>query len=272
MVTEKILDFNKIKGIQVGGSLVGNPLMTVIYYYFDDILIDTGSYHTRKSIINLINNNKIEKALLTHYHEDHAGNAKFLVDNGIPVYGNHNTAITLRNNIRLKPYEHILFGRLEKVIINSLPKTVVTKNYNLVPIHTPGHSIDHTVYYEPYQGWLFSGDLFLSPKIKYWRKDENIKETLNSLDRILQLDFDCLFCGHNPQLNNPKQLIKLKREQLISLVEQVDHLIKLGLLEKEIINLLVKGNEKRLAKWLTLGDVSYKNMVLAAIDVARLNA
>jgi glyoxylase-like metal-dependent hydrolase (beta-lactamase superfamily II) len=266
MVIEDILDFGEITGVEVGGSLVGNPLMTVICYYVDDVLIDTGPYYARKSIRKFIANNKVEKVLLTHYHEDHAGNARLFVDKGIPVYGNHRTVIKLKERNRLKPYEYILFGKLEKVTISTLPEIIVTDRYSLVPIHTPGHSSDHTVYYEADQGWLFSGDLFLSPKIKYWRKDEDMRATISSLDRILKLDFEYLFCGHNPQQKNPKQLVQLKKQQLISLVEEVQDLLQQGFCRKEIVNILVKGKEKRIAKWLTLGDASYANMILAAID------
>jgi hypothetical protein len=49
-------------------------------------------------------------------------------------------------------------------------------------------------------------------------------------------------------------------------VEEVQDLLQQGFCRKEIVNILVKGKEKRIAKWLTLGDASYANMILAAID------
>jgi glyoxylase-like metal-dependent hydrolase (beta-lactamase superfamily II) len=269
MITEEILDFGDIRGLRVGGSLIGPPLMTVIYYYLDGILIDTGSYYARKSIKNFIENNKVTMAFLTHYHEDHSGNAAFLVNSGVQVFGHNETVKALARHNRLKPYEHILFGKLEPAIINILPEKIETNRFILTPIHTPGHSHDHTVYYEPNQGWLFSGDLFLSPKIKYWRKDEDLLATINSLDLVLQLDFQSLFCGHNPKLNNPKNFLTAKKNQLLTLLGKVDALISKGLCQNEVIRTLCKGKEAHIAKWFTLGDASYKNMIVSAIDVVK---
>jgi glyoxylase-like metal-dependent hydrolase (beta-lactamase superfamily II) len=268
MIIEERLDFDEVCGIKVGDSIFGHRLMTVIYYHIDDILIDTGPYCARKAIKNYIEQHNIARAVLTHYHEDHAGNAGLLLSNGITVLGHEKTATKLKNKIRLKPYEHILFGKLEPAEIDLLPDVVSTKHYDLFPVHTPGHSLDHTVYHEPNRGWLFSGDQFLGRKIKYWRKDEDMHSTLQSLERVLKLDFDSLFCGHNPKLKNPKRHLESKRQQLLDLVGKVNQLSERGLSKKEILNELVKGREKRVAKWLTLGDASYKNMIEAAMDVS----
>jgi glyoxylase-like metal-dependent hydrolase (beta-lactamase superfamily II) len=268
MFTEEILNFGEVRGVKVGGSIFGRPLMTVIFYHIDDMLIDTGPYCARRAIKNYIEQHNIGRAVLTHYHEDHAGNAGFLLSNGVTVFGHEKTATKLKNKILLKPYEHILFGKLEPAKIELLPDVVSTKHYDLIPIPTPGHSLDHTVYHEPNQGWLFSGDLFLGQKIKYWRKDEDMHSTLQSLDRVLKLNFDSLFCGHNPKFKNPKRFLESKKQQLLDLVDKVNQLSALGLGKQEIINELIKGKEKRIAKWLTLGDASYKNMVEAAMDVS----
>ncbi|MGD8909143.1 MAG: MBL fold metallo-hydrolase [Chromatiales bacterium] len=268
MITEERLDFGEVCGIKVRDSIFGHPLMAVIFYHIDDLLIDTGPYCARKVIKNYIEQQNIGSALLTHYHEDHAGNARFLLSKGVTVLGHEKTATKLKNKIRLKPYEHILFGKLEPAKIDLLPNVVSTKHYDLVPVHTPGHSIDHTVYHEPNRGWLFSGDLFLGQKIKYWRKDEDMHSTLQSLDHVLKLDFDSLFCGHNPKLKNPKRYLESKKQHLLDLVDKVNQLSAHGLNKNEILNELIKGKEKRIAKWLTLGDASYKNMIEAAMDVS----
>jgi glyoxylase-like metal-dependent hydrolase (beta-lactamase superfamily II) len=48
-------------------------------------------------------------------------------------------------------------------------------------IPTPGHSEDHICLFEPNEGWLFSGDLFISERVKYMREDENVYSLLDSL-------------------------------------------------------------------------------------------
>ncbi|MEJ2692532.1 MAG: MBL fold metallo-hydrolase [Candidatus Thiodiazotropha sp.] len=268
MTTEEIVSFGDIKGIKVGGSIIGMPLMRVFFYHLDSILIDTGPYCSRRSIENYLEQHDIDRALLTHYHEDHAGNARYLTNRGIQVFGHEKTVSLLNKKHLLKPYEHILFGKLESAKIESLPDIIHTANYELIPVHTPGHSCDHMAYYEPNRGWLFSGDLFLGSRIKYWRKDEDMSAMLQSLDSVLKLDFERLFCGHNPKLKKPKKYIESKRQQLLELIDRVSDLMRSGLQRKEILKQLTEGKETRFAKWLTLGDASYKNMVAAAIDVA----
>ncbi len=63
------------------------------------------------------------------------------------------------------------------------------KKYKLHPIHTTSHSSDHIIYHEIEQGWVFSGELFLSRKIKFFRQDEDIALTINSLKKLISLDF-----------------------------------------------------------------------------------
>ena len=67
MLSKERLDFGQVQGVRVGGAAFGKPLMTVIFYYVDNILIDTGSFHTRPIINEFCDSAKISKILLTHY-------------------------------------------------------------------------------------------------------------------------------------------------------------------------------------------------------------
>lgn len=270
MITEEYLDFTPVTGIKVGGSFIGKPLMKVIFYYLDGILIDTGSYYTRRVIENFVRNNPVNKIYLTHYHEDHAGNARYLnkVLN-LPVYGHPLTASTLKKHIQLKPYEYFMFGPLQAAEIHNVPAVVETGRFTLHPIHTPGHSADHVIYHEKNEGWVFSGDLFLGSKIQYFRKDENIIQTLNSLKLLASLEFDKLFCGHNPKLQNPKIFVEKKIKQIQSILEEVKTLTEQGVEDKEILKRLVKNTNDFIPRLISLGDVSYKNLIQASIDSVR---
>ena len=44
-----------------------------------------------------------------------------------------------------------------------------TPRFRFRVIHTPGHSADHIALYEPNRRWLFSGDLYLAPRLRYLR-------------------------------------------------------------------------------------------------------
>jgi len=267
---EEKLDFGKVVGMRVGYAPIGKPLISVIFYYIDGLLIDTGAFNTRPSVKRFVESNVVNQIALTPYHEDHAGNAGYLEKTcAIPVYGHEATISALKRKVPLKPYEYYMFGRLEKANITPLPDVIETKNYQFYPVHTPGHSIDHVVYHERNEGWLFSGDLFLGSRIKFFRKDEDILQTIISLQKTIALDFDHLFCGHNPKIGEPKPFLKAKLEQLMQLMSDVKKLINEGLSDKEILRTLSKGKEVHLARCITLGDVSYKYMVASALHALR---
>ena len=116
-------------------------------------------------------------------------------------------------------------------------------------------------------GWLFSGDLYLAERIKYFRTDEKFLDQINSLKKVLELDFEILFCSHNPCLKNGKLKLKNKLQYLEDLYGRIRSLLQEGLSENAIIKKLRTRND-RVAKWLTLGNVSFTNMIRSAITSA----
>lgn len=260
------LNFGPVTGFRVGHAPVGKPLMTVICYRMDDVLIDTGPRNARGLVVDLVGSESLRGIYLTHYHEDHAGNAGYLQERfDIPVYGHALTAEMLKQKIKLKPYEHYMWGALDAARVLPLENYFTTENYRFEVIHTPGHSHDHVVFWEKSQGWLFSGDMYLGARIKYFRSDEDIYQTVVSLNTIAALDFDILFCGHNPQLVEPVKAIQRKIDHLENIIGQVRQLHESGLPQREILRRAVQGRESWLARLITLGDVSYRHMVLSAL-------
>jgi glyoxylase-like metal-dependent hydrolase (beta-lactamase superfamily II) len=62
-------------------------------------------------------------------------------------------------------------------------------------LYTPGHSLDHLCLYEPRQGWLFSGDLFVGGRDRALRSGCDIWQIIASLKAIAALPVVCLFAG-----------------------------------------------------------------------------
>ena len=109
---------------------------------------------------------------------------------------------------------------------------------SFLPIHTPGHSKDHTVYLEEQHGWLFSGDLYLGDRIKFFRSDERIGEQIASLEKVLTFDFDALFCGHRPRPEGGRAHLERKLDFLGSLHATVSEWVRQGLPERTIVRRL----------------------------------
>jgi len=261
-----IKKFGRIEAFELGYGLLGKPIMNVHFFLVDEICIDTAQSLMRKNVLGIIREKKINRVLLTHFHEDHSGNAAAVSKvKTVPVFGHPITIQKMKAGFSILPYQHMIWGASEKIEMIPLPSIVHSNSISLVPIHTPGHSEDHTCYLEKNEGWLFSGDLYLAPRIKYFRADEKMEDTIQSLRKVLALDFQTLFCAHNPELTDGKKKIREKLNYLQNFYGQVDTLYRRGLNEKEIMkNLPYK--ETCLVKTMTMGNVSLAQMVRSAVN------
>ena len=253
-------DFGQVIGHELGWSPVGRPLMTTICYRVGPVMIDTGPPHMRAAVLDLITRNRLEAILLTHYHEDHSGNSAAIRNLGLPVFAGEQTAEKLRQPYKIFPYQHLMWGANSPAELDLFPGTIEIAGFRFESIETPGHSRDHTVYLESNNGWLFAGDIYLSHQIKYFRADEHIDEQINSLRKVLDLDFESLFCGHHPRPENGKEYIRQKLQYLEDFYGKVAVLATDGMDAAAIMKAL-KLKEQRLVKWICFGNVSMKNMV-----------
>jgi glyoxylase-like metal-dependent hydrolase (beta-lactamase superfamily II) len=256
--------FGPVTGYELGFSPIGRPLMTVFFYHVDGLIIDTGQRHMRQAVFDILDRHRPDRILLTHHHEDHSGNAgavrsRYEVD----VMGHSLTAQKLAGPFKIRAYQHLVWGKSDPAPV--LPAAEIrTRSGRLIPIHTPGHSRDHTVYLNTDQGWLFSGDLYLGDRIKYFLADENIHDQIVSLKTILDHDFDALFCCHHPSVKNGKARLEKKLAFLQDFCGAVHHLRQKGMAESDIIRQLDRHQE-RLVKWVTLGNACFANMVRSAL-------
>ncbi len=248
--------FGEVEMIQLGYSPIGSPLMSVFMYVVDGLLIDTAQHHMAKVVMGLLRETSLSRIVLTHHHEDHSGNAAMISSrHAIPVMAHPLAAEKLRLGFPIRPYQHLVWGKTPALAVTPLIDAVETNRFLLTPIHTPGHSKDHIVFFENQRGWLFSGDLYLGERIKFFRSDEDFCDQIASLKKLMKLDFDTLFCAHNPCLKNGKQKIKNKLQFLEDLYGHVRKLVEKGCSAKAIIKELDPRNDRGV-KWLTMGNVS----------------
>ncbi|MDI6742665.1 MAG: MBL fold metallo-hydrolase [Smithella sp.] len=260
------INFGKVEAFELGYGFLRKPVMNVHFFLVDEICIDTAQSLMRKHFLETIREKKINQVILTHFHEDHSGNAAAVQEaKKVPVFGHPITVQKMKAGSSILPYQYFMWGPSEKLDMKPLPPVIESNSISLIPVHTPGHSPDHTSFLEKNEGWLFSGDLYLAPRIKYFRADEKIEETIRSLEKVLELDFQTLFCAHNPQPAEGKKKIREKLEFLKHFCGEVATLHQRGLNEKEIIkNLPYK--EVLLVKIMTTGNVSLACMVRSTIN------
>ncbi len=256
--------FGEIEAFQLGYGPVGKPLMSVYVYLIDGIIIDTGQSNMRQYIVELLRTVKPHKILLTHHHEDHSGNALALSRwHQIEIFGHPLNAQKMSARRKILPYQRYIWGRSKDAKVRPLGAEIESERFTLRPIHTPGHSKDHTVFLEENNGWLFSGDLYLGERIKFFRSDEKIYEQIDSLKKMRQYNFDALLCAHNPCLENGKSKMALKLQFLEDIVGRVELLQTRGLSENAIIKSM-DPNKDKWVRLMTMGNVSFANMVRSA--------
>jgi glyoxylase-like metal-dependent hydrolase (beta-lactamase superfamily II) len=264
-------NFNGIRGYKLGWSLFGQPLMTVYCFVLGELMIDTGQSHMQKEVLGIARDHRIKKIFLTHHHEDHSGNAAAIkLKYNATVYGHILTKEKMKTMFQILPYQKYIWGKATPLTIEPIPKKIETAFGEMVPVHTPGHAKDHTAFFLKNAGVLFSGDLYLAEKIKFFRSDENIGDQIISLKKILKLDFDTLLCNHYPKIKDGKIRITNKLAFLEELNGNIKNFWEKGFSEKQIFKVL-KLKEDYFTKYFCFGNVSMINGVRSVVRCCEAN-
>ncbi len=260
-------EFNGVHYYRFSIYSLGNNIQTVYTFVLDDLLIDTAQRFNRDNIWKVAQEHHIHKILITHYHEDHTGNVGFLMQ-ALPAeaYAHPYTVKILKRGYKMSPLSKMISGKVEDASMHPILESdsITTKNYCLQPIYTPGHCEGHYCYYEKNNGYLFSGDLFVADKIKYFGSDESLLTQIESLKKMLALDFDALFCSHNPKVEGGKKRLQNKLQFFEDFAGKVTQLYQEGKKSKEIFALM-NLKENYYYKVLTAGNFTSENMVKSVI-------
>ena len=185
----------------------------------------------------------------------------------IKAYAHPETVKILKKGYKVNNLSKLLSGPVDKAILLPILETdkIETKNYTLQPIYTPGHCDDHYCYYEANKGWLFSGDLFVAERIKYFSYFESMLTQIESLKKLLKLDFDVLFCSHNPKTKNGKEHLSNKLHFFEDFAGKVTQYYGQGKSVKEIFSLM-RMKENVYYKVITSGEFTAENMVKSVVN------
>ena len=258
MIIKKIND--SITAINAKSGYVPPFRLDIWLYIIDGVLIDTGSNSTLNRIKLLLRQEKIDCAAITHIHEDHTGAAAWIKSNlKIPVYLNANSIDEAAIKSNLPLYRKLVWGNRDAFIADPMPSSIETEKLKLDVIASPGHHKDHVVFYEKNNGWLFSGDVYVSRKQRVALIDENIGEAIKTLGKLVQLDIDTVFCAHSGIQNGGKEKLKSKLDFFLDMQDKVNTLKKEGLTFEEIDNRLFP--KKNIWTFFSGGEWSTFNMV-----------
>lgn len=225
-------------------------------YVIRGVLIDTGFHHVEDDLIRALTRVRVRGAIVTHWHEDHAGNAPMLAD-VMPMWMAAATEARLRERPQIKFYRHFTWGRP-----SPLRKRLEPFDFGpLIAIATPGHSADHHVVFDPATATLFSADLWLGIRVRVVGADENPYEILRSLDRALELNPRRMFDAHRGLVENPVVALRAKKQWLETTVSDIEQRLDAGDDERQILRSVLGGSE--MAGLVSQGEYSRRNLVRA---------
>ena len=251
-----------VVGLKYGYRLIGKPKMFAHIYFVDGLLIDTGQSNARSKIVEDTKNLPVDQIFLTHHHEDHSGNIKPLkVQHQCDVFASEECSRIMKNPPKLSFAQKFTWGDRESCEeIIPIGDSLETNKYSFQVIPVPGHSPDMAVLFESDRKWLFSSDLYINSYIGYFIDTESIKDQIDSIKKILELDFKFMFCSHNPQFSNAKLQLSKKLHFLEESFDKVASLYAKGFSAKQIFKEL-NLKEKWFVKFFSGNHLSKMNMI-----------
>ena len=222
-------NFEEVTQIRMSREIEGKPVYWVSAYLVDGLLIDTGCSYTADELIEFLDDKKVDLAVNTHFHEDHTGANKVLMDKlGIDIFAHPDSVKRISEKIELYPYQETVWGYPEPTVVKPVPDEIKTDNYTFQVIETPGHSIGHIALVELSKGWCFSGDIFAREMPKFIRPEEDVREMIKSMRSLISLP-----CERLVLLTSVGKIVEDGRESLSACIDNLSELAaRVNALEK----------------------------------------
>ena len=203
----------------------------------DGTLVDSAFPGARRDLVRALAGRPPRGAVITHHHEDHAGNVAWLAQRGIPTWLAPATAVLLRDFGPIGFYRRFTWRSMAPLAEAPPPHDPAP----LAMIPTPGHTHDHHVAWDAATRTLYAGDLFLGIKVRIAHHDEDPYALVDSLERAAALEPVRLFCAHRGLVEDAAAQLRAKAAWHRALLAEIARRIAAGHDDRRIVKELMGG-------------------------------
>lgn len=231
----KVWEYCGVRVFQGKASICGITAIKTFSFLWAGSMVDTGPSRLEKRFFSMLSNCRVDRVLLTHSHEDHSGNAARLQEErGIPVYVGTSSIEICKKDAGIPLYRRLVWGGRKKFDPAPLGEAIETGEGFLEVIATPGHSQDHVCFLDSKNGFVFTGDLFVTPRTRTIMRSESVPGIIRSIRKLLKEDFKTVFCAHAGVVENGRGMMEAKLEHLERLSEEVLRMHRSGMGVRQI--------------------------------------
>ena len=204
-------------------------------FLVDGLLVDTGAAHTAEELKSFLGDKYLNQAVNTHSHEDHVAANRFLQDTyRIEIYAHPLAVDKIAGPVTLYPYQEDVWGYPVPSKVKPLGNYIATEHYSFDVIPTPGHERDHVCLFEKKNGWLFTGDLYVTTAPVVCRPNDDMPQTIKDLKKMRGLNPHTIFPAPTHVVTSPCEKLDKLISYLEALEERIDRLYRRGMGEAEI--------------------------------------
>lgn len=175
-------------------------------YVVRGVLVDTGFVRCARDLAAALDVVRPRGAIVTHWHEDHAGNVALLADRGLPLRLHAACEATLRTRPDIRLYRRVVWGQSPRLV-------APLRDFDPAPLQVlplPGHSPDHLCVWDAERRILASGDLFLGVRVRVAHRSESPRRLLESLRTAAALEPRLLLDAHRGPLTDAATRLRAK--------------------------------------------------------------
>jgi len=238
------------------GQLAGYEVSA---YVVRGVMVDTGPPHARSAVLRAVRELVPRGVVITHCHEDHAGNAAELAMIGVPLFMDAACERELRAPEPIGLYRHLVWGTPN-------PLAAPLRAFDPAPLSVlplPGHTNEHLVVWDAERRILVGGDLFLGVKVRVAHHGESPRRLVESLRAAATLEPRLLLDAHRGAVHQPVPLLRAKIDWMEETIGEIRSLHARGISEREITH-RVLGREE-LVGLVSRGEYSKREFVRAVL-------